>query len=152
MLKICGSTISKPLAIIFKQCVDTGVFQSEWQKGNIVLIYKRGDKQTLKSYPPVLLLPTCGKILERLMFNEMLVFFIENSLISTNQSGFKPGDSCTIQQVSITHEIYKCFDKDHEARGVSLDIWKAFNEVWHDGILLKLTQKRNTREFTQALA
>ena len=152
MLNICGSTIPKPLAIIFKQCVDTVVFESEWQKSNIVPIYKRGDKQTLKSYPPVLILPTCEKVLERLMFNEMLIFLIENSLISTNQAGFKPGGFCTCQQVSITHEIYKFFDKDHETRGVSLDISKAFNEVWHDGIILKLTQKRNTREFIQALA
>ena len=106
----------------------------------------------MKSYPPVLILPNCGKTLERLMFNEMLIFLVENSLISTNQAGFKPGDFCTIQQVSITHEIYKYFNKDHEARGVSLDISKAFNEVWHDGIILKLTQKRNTREFIQALA
>ena len=39
MLKICGSTIYKPLAIIFKQYADTGVFLSEWKKGNIVAIH-----------------------------------------------------------------------------------------------------------------
>ena len=56
MLKVCGSAIYKPLAIIFKQCVDTGIFPSEWKKGNIVPIHKKGDKQTLKNYS-VLLLP-----------------------------------------------------------------------------------------------
>ena len=50
MLKICGPAIFKLLDIIFKQCVDTGVFSSEWKKGNIVLIHKKGDKQTLKNY------------------------------------------------------------------------------------------------------
>ena len=55
----------KPLDIIFKQCVDTGVFPAEWKKGNIVSIHKKGDKQTLKNYLPVSLLPICGKILER---------------------------------------------------------------------------------------
>ena len=82
MLKMCGSAIYKPLAIIFKQCVDTAIFPSEWKKGNIVPIHKKGDKQTLKNYRPVSLLPICGKILERLMFNEMFKFFIENELIS----------------------------------------------------------------------
>ena len=41
MLKICGSAIYKPLAIIFKQCVDTGIFPSEWKRGNIVPIHKK---------------------------------------------------------------------------------------------------------------
>ena len=47
MLKICGPASLKPLAIIFKQCVDTGNFRSELKKGNIVSIHKKGDKQTL---------------------------------------------------------------------------------------------------------
>ena len=102
MLKIGGCAIYKPLAIIFKQCVDTGIFPSQWKKGNIVPIHKKGDKKTLKNYRPVSLLPICGKILGRLMFNEMFKFFIENELISSNQSGLKLGDSCINQLVSIT--------------------------------------------------
>ena len=140
ILKICGSAIYEPLAIIFKQCVDTGIFPSEWKKGNIVPIHKKGGKQTLKNYRPVSLLPVCRKILERFMFKEMLSFFIENELILSNQSGFKPGDSCVNQLVTITHEIYKSFDEDHEVRGVFLDILKAFDKVWHNGIIFKLTQ------------
>ena len=80
MLKIFGPAIYKPLAIIFKQCVDTGIFPSEWKKGNIVPIHKKGDKQTLKNYRPVSLLPIYRKIIERLMFNEMFKFLIENEL------------------------------------------------------------------------
>ena len=42
--------------------------------------------------------------------------------------------------MSITREIYKSFDEGHEFRRVSLDIWKAFDKVWHDGMIFKLTQ------------
>ena len=140
MLKLCGSAIYKTLVIIFKQSVDTGISPSEWKKGNIVPIHKKGDKQTLKNYRPVSLLPICGKILEQLMFNEMFKLFIENELISSNQSGFKPGDSCVNQLVSITHEIYKSFDEGHEVRCVFLGISKTFDKVWNDGIIFKLTQ------------
>ena len=52
----------------------------------------------------------------------MFKFFIENELISPNQSGFKPGDSCINQFLAITHEIYKSFDDGIEVRGVFLDI------------------------------
>ena len=141
MLKVCGPSIYKPLEIIFNQCLQTGVFPFEWKKGNIVPIHEKGDKETLKNYRSVSLLPICGKILERLTFNEMFEFFIENKLISFSQSGFKPDDSCINQLLSITHdEIYSSLDEGLEVRSVFLDISKAFDKVWHDGIILKLTQ------------
>ena len=65
----------------------TGVFPSEWKKTNIVPIHKKWDKETLENHHPVSSLPICGKILERLMFNEMFNIFIENKL-SLNQSRF----------------------------------------------------------------
>ena len=68
----------------------------------------------------------------------MFSFCIENDLISQNQSGFKPGDSCINQLLSIMHEIYKSFNDGWEVRGVYLDISKAFDKVWHEGLLLKL--------------
>ena len=59
----------------------------------------------------------------------MLEYFIENDLISHNQSSFKPGDSCINQLLSISHEIYKSFDESYVTRVVFLDISKAFDKV-----------------------
>ena len=70
----------------------------------------------------------------------MFGFFIENDLISQHQSGFKPGDSCISQLLSITHEIYQSFDEGFDVRSVFLDIYKAFDKVWQDGLILKLKQ------------
>ena len=53
MLKICGNTICKPLELIFKQALTTGMFPSERKKGNIVFFYKKGDKQNIKNYRPI---------------------------------------------------------------------------------------------------
>ena len=86
ILKICGSSIYKHLELVFKQCIETGVFPSEWKNGNIVPIHKKGDKQTVTQYRLVSLLPICGNILEKLLFNEIFIFFLENKLISSNQS------------------------------------------------------------------
>ena len=58
----------------------------------------------------------------------MFEFFIENELISSNQSGFKPGDSCINQLLAITHEMYKSFDDGFEVRGVFLDISKRLTK------------------------
>ena len=117
MLKVYGRSIYKPLEVIFNQCLETGVFPF-W----CFSVRKEGDKQTLKNSRSVSLIPICGKILEGLIFNEMFEFFIENKLIFSSQSGFKPGDSCINQLLSITQEIYSSFDEGLEVRSVFLDI------------------------------
>ena len=70
----------------------------------------------------------------------MFTFFTENNLISPSQSGFRPGDSCVKQLLAIAHEIYKSLDDGFEITEVFFDISKAFNEEWHEGLLLKLNQ------------
>ena len=138
MLKLCDKSICKPLDLIFKSCMKQGKFSTEWKKANVVPVYKKGDKQILNNYRPVSLLPICGKFFERLIYNNLFKYFIQNDLLSQNQSGFKPGDSCINQLISITHEIYQSFDDGLEARGVFLDIYKVFDKVWHEGLIQKL--------------
>ena len=79
---------------------------------------KRDDKQNVKNYRPVSLLPIFKKIFERLIYNEMYSFFTENDLISSNLSGFKQGDSCINRLLSITHDIYQSLDQVCEVGGV----------------------------------
>ena len=86
------------------------------------------------------MLPICGKIFERLIYNNLFEYFIENDLISQNQSGFKSGDSCINQLISILHEVCQSFDDGLEVRGVFLDISNAFDKVWHEGLIYKLKQ------------
>ena len=70
----------------------------------------------------------------------MYEYFIEKELISSSQSGFKPGNSCINQLSSITHGIYLYFGNGFEVRGIFLDISKAFNKVWQKGLIYKLKQ------------
>ena len=70
----------------------------------------------------------------------MFSFSSGNDLISPKQSGFRPSDSCTNQLLSVAHKILSAFDDGHEVRGVFFDISKAFERVWHEGLLFKLRQ------------
>ena len=77
---------------------------------------------------------------ERLTYNSLYKYFIQNKLFTECQSGFFPGDSCVSQLLSITHHIYKIFDYNPSVhiRGVVLGISKAFDKVWYDGLTSKL--------------
>ena len=52
-----------------------GKIPHEWKKVNVVPVHKKGNKQSLKNYRPISLLPICSKIFERLVYNEMFTFF-----------------------------------------------------------------------------
>ena len=65
---------------------------------------------------------------------------MEEKLLNPNQSGFHPSDSSVNQLLAITHEILEAFDFNPplEVKSVFLDISKAFDKVWHKGLLYKL--------------
>ena len=84
------------------------------------------------------MLPICGKILEKIVFDQVYAFLNVNNLLSKNQSGFRPGDSTIYQLLSITSSIYEAFEEYDETRAVFLDISKAFDKVWHEGLIFKL--------------
>ena len=72
-----------------------------------------------------------------LIYNSLFNYFQSNRLSTPSQSGFLPGDSCITQLLSIIHEIQTAFDENPtvDVRTVFLDISKAFDKVWHDGIM-----------------
>ena len=140
MLKLCGDSIWKPLEIIFKNCLQEGIFPNEWKKANVVPIHKKNYKQILSNYRPVSLLPVCSKISERLIYNSMYKHIIDNNLLLPNHSGFCTGDSCLNQLLSITYDVFHCFGEGMETSTIFLDISKDFNKVWHKGLIYKLRQ------------
>ena len=150
-LKICGGSILKPLELIFKSCIESGNFRIEWKKANVVPVHKKNNKHLIENYRPILLLPVCGKILERIICNKMFEFFSENELISQDQSWFRPGDSCNKQLLCITHDIYQSLNDGLETTGVFLDISKAFDNVWHEGFLFKLKRTGTSGNLLNAI-
>ena len=85
-------------------------------------------------------LPIFKKVFERLDFNMLFNFLLQNKLFTSCQSGFMPGNSCVSQLLSITHEIYKGSDCNPptKMRGTFLDISETCYKVWHESLIFKL--------------
>ena len=140
MIQICGDSIICPLQLIFETAIRSSCFPDSWKKGNIILVHKKESKNLVKNYRPISLLPIFRKIFENVIYNSLFKYFLENNFLSDKQSGFRAGDSGTSQLPAITHEIHKSFDVNPslETRDIFLDISKAFDKVWHKGLLFKL--------------
>ena len=136
MLLLCDNSVVLPLQVIYQNILLSSIHPDMWKLANVIPIFKKGDKQLIKNYRPISLLPICGKSFEK------IIFLNTNNLITKNQSGFRPGDSITDQLLYLVNEIHNAFDdpKSLAVRAVFLDISKAFDKVWHDGLLFKLNQ------------
>ena len=106
-----------------------------WKLANVI-------PQLIKNYRPIYILPICGKMFEKIIFNNLYNSLNTNNLITKHQSGLCPGDSTPNQLLYLVNEIHMFFDdpKSLEVRAVFLDISKAFDKVWHGGLLFKLNQ------------
>jgi len=93
---------------------------------NVTPIHKKDNKQALKNYRPIFLLPIFAKVFERLIFHKLYNHLVSNNRITKNQSGFRPNHSVTNQFTSLVEGIHSSLDCKLEVRLVYLDMPKAF--------------------------
>ena len=140
MLKLCSPSLCKPLSVIFKWCLGQMKFSMEWKKSQRGSDQQKNrDKQCIKNYGPVSFLPICSKIIETPLLNKLSKFFNENDLLSSKQSCFCPIDYYINQLLSKTEKIYQSFNNDAVVREIFSDLSKAFDNVWHERLILKLS-------------
>ena len=118
---------------------DTRYFLIRIEKIKFSSNLQKNDKQSVKNNRPVSFLPifVLAKSSDVLLQYDVHIF-PENNLTCENQSEVKTNDSFVDQLLSITHEIFSCFDDNYEIRGVFLDISKVSDEVRHEEIIPKL--------------
>ena len=103
MIQICDRTLIKPLIILFQNSVKYSYYPGIWKSSNIIPVHKKSDKQLFNNYRPISFQPIFGKIFEKIIFNKIYNFLLEERLLSPNQSGFRPSDSSVNQLLVITH-------------------------------------------------
>ena len=132
---ICDSSIVTPIKIIFETCI-----RDKWKMSNVCPIHKKEAKNLKENCRPISLLPILGEIFEKVLFDSLYDYFINNNLLTPCHSGFIKGDSCVNQLLAITHEIHKNLDANPpiDTIEVFLDMSKAFDKVWHNGLICKL--------------
>ena len=136
IMKLIKSCKKRPLAHICNRSFVTGIFPSELKIANVVPIFKSGDDMVFSNYRPVSVLPVLSKILERLMYNQLILYLNRHDLLYEYQFGFQKGKSTHMALITLIDKISEALDQGELVIGILLDFSKAFDTVDH-GILLK---------------
>ena len=137
-LKMNASLLAAPAAQLFNLSLKQKIFPTIWKEASVVPIYKKGERSKCSNYRPVALTSCFAKILEKCIFKHVFNYLRDNNMLSDLQSGFMPGDS-TVNQLTYLYDfIAGALDKGKEIRAVFCDVSKAFDKVWHKGIIQKL--------------
>ena len=139
VLKNCEPELSYILAKLFNNCLKESCFPDCWKVSSVVPVFKNvAERSTAKNYCPVSLLSVVSKVFEKLV-NNRIVDHLENcGLFSDFQYGFRSSRSTTDLLTVVSDRIARAFNRSEATRAVSLDISKAFDRVWHAGLLHKL--------------
>ena len=140
ILKACAVSLHITFCRLINCSLTAGIFPSVWKKANVVPIFKKGNRSDCKNYRPVSLLTSMSKIFEKCVHLTLYKYLEDNNLLTDKNAGFKPGDSTVNQLVDLTNKLYKGIDEKKKAVMIFLDISKAFDKVWHPGLLFKLKQ------------
>ena len=107
---------------------------------SVVPVFKKGDPKIVNNYRPISLLSIISKVFEKCVYKYIHNFINNNNLLSQHQSGFRKGDSTINQLLYLSHQFSSALDNGKEVRVVFSDISKAFDRVWHSGLLYKIEQ------------
>ncbi len=139
VLQKCAASMAKPLSLIFKKSLESGLVPSSWREANITHLFKKGSKLDAANYRPVSLTSVPCKVMEKLIRNYVLSHLTDNNLINNKQHGFVPGKSCTTNLLETLDILTNILDKGKSADVLYMDMAKAFDKVSHRRLSFKLS-------------
>jgi sarcosine oxidase/L-pipecolate oxidase len=137
-LKKCLPRLGKPLATLLKLSFNLGKLPQEWKNANIVPVSKADNKSDPNNYRPISLLCIIFKVMETIINDFLRKHLFNMKLLSSRQYGFQAGKSTMDLLAHATQNWTEALHRGHEVKVIALDISRAFDRVWHKGLLSKL--------------
>ena len=138
LLKFCKLTIIKPLMLIIRQVLNTGIFPEKLKIAKVIPIFKKGDEELFSNYRPMSILPAISKIIEKVIYQQMYSFFQQNELFYDSQYGFRTNHSTEHAALELADRILYSLDHNETPLSIFLDLSKAFDTLDRNILLNKL--------------
>lgn len=138
-LKNLPEEVYEEIAEIGRGIMKTGHFPNHWKKAITIMIPKPGKPRNAPtSYRPISLLPAISKVIERAIHGRLKTITETKKIIPDHQFGFRTKHCCTYQLARLTEDIKSGMNLSKPTGAIFLDIEKAFDRVWHQGLIYKM--------------
>ena len=132
------STARLKLLEIFNLSWEEGRVPQMWKEATMIPIHKKGkDKTKSSSYRPISLTSCVVKAMERIVNHRLMYYLETEKIISEEQAGFRQFRSTEDQVTYLSQEIEDAFQEKKVLFATWIDLQKAFDKVWTDGLLVK---------------
>ena len=138
ILKEAAEVIAPFLQYLYTQSLESGGLPDDWLKANITPVFKKGSKHLPENYRPISLTPVPCKILEHIIFHDIMSHLDFHNILVKFQHGFCRRLSCETQLVTMIEEVAKSLDKGKQSNLIIMDFSKAFDIVPHQRLIHKL--------------
>lgn len=141
ILKKMSDTFFDTLTSIFNWCLRNGYFPKQFKKAKVLPILKPGkERKSPRSYRPISMLNGLDKVFEKIILKRINDYTEENNILSKEQFGFRKEHSTIHQVKRIVNMISNNKNQRKSTGVVFLDIEKAFDSIWHNGVIFKLNK------------
>jgi hypothetical protein len=127
-----------PLADIFNSSLGMGIFPDKLKTAKIIPVYKKGNTRDINNYRPIASLSVFSKLLEKVVYNRLITFIVNNEILTDAQHGFRANRSTTTALQNFINDIQSAIDDKINPIGLFMDLSKAYDVLDHKLLLEKL--------------
>ena len=137
-LQMGGEILAPILSLCFSHVFELGIFPSFFNIAKVVPIFKSGNKQIVKNYHPISLLPTLSKICEKLIKTRLIKFFDKHQVLYEFQYGFREKLRLTHALLDVNVFALHATQSKQQTALLLMDVRKTFDIVSYNILLQKL--------------
>ncbi|MCG7878799.1 MAG: reverse transcriptase domain-containing protein [Candidatus Thiodiazotropha endolucinida] len=140
LLKAADQQLIEAVNSLFRRSWDEGILPAQWKEAKVKFLKKAGKASyhNPSSYRPISLTSILGKCMERIIYTRLYSYAEHHNLIDPEQEGFRRFHGTSMALLRVVQNAMDGFNERESTVGVFIDMEKAYDSVWRNGLLEKM--------------